>query len=360
MTPPKKEKTPKTKTQTTLGTIRVNVKDLQAYEKTKSGWKKSSKQFPQLLNVVKLFKSHNRLSTLIDTIDSHFLKGQLSSEGREQGARINILPNGEKLEKAFSLFSPHLMIHDEDSHDHWDVLYQNRGGTWSYIYTITKRQQHRSRKYHKVQEFAKYYPRLLNDVTKALENQKDTMALPMYTLLTTYMRVGNEIYYRTHGHKGLTTITKKDLKIDGNTVSFNYLGKDGVPINISKIFPINYVARLKDLIKHKKSSDFIFEKQGHPINEADFKNAFMKYCGCEFYPHIVRSYYATSQVEKFLTHKKNITPQQRNQLYLSIAQALGHKKFDKKKGEWQQHFTVTVNSYIQPELVQKVEKLVKE
>jgi hypothetical protein len=346
----------KKKKETPLGTIRVKARNLRAYEKTKFGWKKVKKEFLELKLVVKLFKAQKQFKILIDTKNPVFLKGQLSSEGQEQGARINILPNGNKLEKAYSLFSPHLRIHDQDSHDHWDVLYQNKGGTWSYVYTLEKRKQHRNKKYKKVVEFEKYYNKLVNNVKKGLLNKEDFMSVPMYTLLNTYMRIGNEIYYKAHKHKGLSTLKKKDINVKGQTVSFNYIGKDGVAISIEKKFTATYIKRLNTLLKSVKRNDFVFAKNGHPLHEPDFKSAFVKYCGKEFYPHIVRSHHATMIVKKFLAGKRKLKREEVNILYLSLAHDLGHKKFNKKKQQWQENYAVTVNSYIQPELVEKIEK----
>jgi len=339
-----------------LGTIRIKVKDLKAYEKKKTGWKGINREFPYLIQVVKLFKAQKKLKQLIDTKTPEFFKGQLSLEGQEQGARINILPNGERLEKAFSLFSQYLRIHDQDSHDHWDVLYQNKGGTWSYVYTLEKRKQHRIRKYKKVEEFEKCYLKLKNNVNKSLLDKDDFMAVPMHTLLNTYMRVGNEIYFIAHGHKGLTTLTKKNVNIQDNTAKFNYLGKDGVPISISQKFSNNYLSRLKHLLKSKNNNEYLFSKNGHPIREQDFKLAFKKQCGHEFYPHIVRSHYATMQVKDFLKKKNKFIKKDIEELFISIAHDLGHRKFNKKSQEWQEHYSVTVNSYIQPELIEEIKK----
>ena len=188
-----------------VGTVRIKVKDLKPYEKTKSGWKMNGKSFDELLEVVRLFKAQGKFDCLVDKKDPKFLKGQLSPEGLAIGARINILPNRKRLEKAFSLFSPHIRVHDQLSHDHWDVLYQNKGGTWSYVYTLEKRKQHRTRKYKKVEEFDKKYRKLVGSVRKHLNAKDDKMAVPMHTLLNTFMRVGNETYFKAHGHKGLTT-----------------------------------------------------------------------------------------------------------------------------------------------------------
>jgi len=343
------------------GTVRVRVKDLQAYEKTVKSWMKSKLQFTEIKNIVKLFKAHKNLKILIDPKNSQFLKGQLSSQGEPQGARINQLPDGKILDKAYSLFAKNLKIHDQDSEDHWDVIYQNKGGTYAYCYTLKKINMHRDRKYHKVMEFDKVYGKLLDNVALGLKNVEDHLSIPMYTLLKTHMRIGNEIYYKAHGHKGMTTLKKKDIKIKGNKVIFNYIAKDGVPRLIEQEFPKEYLERLKRQIKPLKDNDFVFTscRTGHPLKETEFKKAFVKYCGKEFYPHIVRSHYATSRVKEFLKGKNKANLEEVKELYLSIASELGHKKFIKKENRWIDNYSVTVSHYIQPELVQKVKSLLK-
>ncbi len=344
---------------TVEGALRVAFNDLKVYEKTKTGWKNSKRKFPELKQVVKLFKAVSRLSILRDPKNQRFLKGQLSPDGFSEGARIPFLPNGEKLEKAFSLFAPHLQIHDQLSHDHWDVLYQNKGGTWSYVYTIKKRQFHQQQKYQKVEEFEKRYARLVSNVKKSLSDKEDQIVIPVYTLLNTYMRVGNQTYYKAHGHAGLTTLTKKNISIRNNIVTFDYIGKDGVPVKISQEFPPLYCQRLRSIIAAKKKDEFVFSKNGTVLHENDFKAAFLKYCGKEFYPHIVRSHYATQKVKRFLLRQKTVTKDKVEQLFLSLAHDLGHRKFDKKKQEWKEHYAVTIHSYVQPELLEKVEKLIR-
>ena len=333
------------------GTIRVNARDLRAYVKKTRGWKRIKKDFPELIKIVQLFKAKGRFKDLVDKINPNFLKGQLSADGEVQGARINILPSGEKLDKAYSLFASNLKIQDPDSDYHWDVLYQNKGGTWSYVYTLEKKRQHQDSKYKKVEEFEKRYNQLMNNVRRSLADERDLMAVPMYTLLNTKMRIGNETYFKAHGHMGLSTLTNKNVKIDGNQVTFDYIGKDGVPIKISKNFSQIYVKRLKPLLKNK----FVFSKDNGLLDENDFKKAFARYCGKEFYPHIVRSHYATMRVKNFLT-KEKVTKEEVSKLFMSIAHDLGHRKFNKKTKEWQEHYAVTVSSYIQPKLIERIQK----
>ncbi len=270
------------------------------------------------------------------------------------------MANGEILDKAFSLFAKGLRLHDQDSHDHWDVMFQNKGGTWAYGYTKEKVKQHKNKKFKKVAQFDKVYTLLLSNVAKGLRNKDDHVAVPVYTLLKTYMRVGNETYFNAHGHKGLTTLLKKDVSVKGNNVVFKYLGKDGVPRHIDMKFSPVYVRRLKGMLKGKKN-EFVFSncKTGKPICERVFKKAFLAYCGKEFYPHIVRSHYATSKVQSFLKGKRKVSKSEVDTLYKGIAHNLGHRKFVKKKGVWEDNYSVTVSHYIQPSLVERVAKITR-
>ncbi len=341
-----------------VGTIRVEASTLQPFKKTVRGWKKISVVYPNLRKAVALFAAHNAKAMLVGK-DSRWLKGQLGPLGQVQGARVMSLPNGEMLDKGFSLFAANLKLHDQTSHDHWDVLYQNKGGTWAYCYTKKKVLEHKNRKFKKVQKFAKVYTLLCSNVTKGLRDRNDFLALPMLTLLRTNMRVGNETYYKAHGHKGLTTLMKKDVAIKGRVVTFKYKGKDGVPQLKSAQFPASYVRRMQNQLKKLRAKDFVFSSNGRPLPEREFKKAFLRYCGKEFYPHIVRSHYATAKVKSFLKGKRKASKDEVNSLYLGIAAELGHKKFSKKTGKWEESYAVTVGHYIQPELVERVSKIVR-
>ena len=339
-----------------VGTIRIKAKDLNPYQKTAKGWIKIKRDFKEIKNIVKLYKAESNFNFLIDKNNISFLKGGLLTN-KEIGDRIVFLPNGEKLEKAFSLFSKQLTLHDQETHDHWDVLYKNIGGTWSYVYTLKKRKEHFNKKYRKVHEFEKKYPKLLAMVKNALQDKKDFMALPMYTLLKTYIRMGNETYLKAHNHRGLTTLTKENISIKGNNVSFNFIGKDGVPTAITKDFPKIYIQRLKNSIKH--DVPYLFSNNGSSLQEHHFKKAFVKYCGQEFYPHIVRSHHATMKVKEFLSKNRKVDKDEVNKLFTEIAHDLGHKKFNKKNGLWEEHYAVTINNYVQPELLKKVQNRIR-
>ena len=148
-----------------------------------------------------------------------------------------------------------------------------------------------------------------------------------------------------------STLEKKNVSIKKDIVSFKYTGKDGVPICITEKFPKIYVDNLRKRLK----GGFVFVHNGRLLCERDFKKAFKKYCGEEFYPHIVRSYYATVEAKKLLK-KRKISKEEVDKMFISIASKLGHKKC--VKGEWKDNFTVTVNHYIDPAIVERIKKRV--
>lgn len=342
------------------GTIRINSRNLKTYEKTKSGWKKSNKIFSNALRVIKLFKANNNFSELKDKLNPQFLKGQFY-HGKCQGARINILPNGKKIDKAYSLFAEDLTIHDETSHNHWDVIYRNPNGKFAYCYTLNKKKKASKEKYNLVHEFEKKYSQIQkNAYTNLKTNENEIMPLAIITLLKTYMRVGNEMFYKIHKSKGLTTLKKSDLTIKGNKVKFKYISKGGVPIEAEEEFPGTFIKNLKNHLSKIKENEFVFTgKDKKPLKDTDFEITFEEYCGVRFYPHIVRSFYATKEVENFLKENKHPKKSQVKELFLAISEKLGHKKFNKKHHEWECSSSVTISHYIDPKILETIENKIK-
>lgn len=332
--------------------------DLKVYESSDGKrWKVSNQEFIDGLKVAHLFLDHHKLDVIKDPKDGHYLKGYLI-DGLVRGARINVLPSGEKLDKAYSLFAPHLTIHDETSHGHWDVIFQNPNGKFAYLYTLEKARLSKEQKYGRVEKFAKALPDLKKHLKEKLG--KDSIVLPMLILFETKMRVGSERYYKAHHHKGLTTLKKADVSIKGDTVSFSYIAKDGVPQNIKKKFSKEVIDELKKTLAKRKAGDFIFQKTaGKVFTDSDFEKAFKRYCGIAFYPHIVRSYYATAETEQFLLSHNHPSKEEVKQFYLHVADELGHKKYSKKTHEWVDSFQVTLGHYIRPDLVEKIAAKVK-
>jgi hypothetical protein len=341
------------------GTIRLRTRDLVAVMKTPSGWKATEEKFPDALHAVHLYRSHGRFRSLVDARNPNFLKGLRAVDGRALGARIAVLPDGKKLNAAFSLFAKNLRFHDEDTDAHWDVMFENPAG-FRYLYEVNKIARSKKHKTHVVDEFARVFPLLKRNVLKALkEGTGDVFPAALLTLMKTYMRVGNEIYYKAHHHKGLTTLQKQNIRIRGNEVVFDYVAKDGVPVKLRVRFPDIYIRMLSERLRSRRSDDFVFSHESdprRPLGGKDIKKAIEVYCGTAFYPHIVRSYYADTEVKKFFNSHRTATKSEVFDLLIKIASKLGHKRYDKKEHEWVESPKVTVNNYIRPEFVERLHR----
>ena len=151
-------------------------------------------------------------------------------------------------------------------------------------------------------------------------------------------------------------ITKK------NKVKFNFIGKDGIPQEIIIEFEKCYIDILKKRLRHLRKNDFIFaDELNHPIHSKEFSDILFNYTHEHFYPHIIRSYYADSEIEKFIKENngKKLTKKEVENKLLSIAKALGHKKYDKKKNKFVPSFKITISNYIYPKLLDKMYDLVE-
>ena len=80
------------------GTIRIKLKDLTVCERKNGSWKKVSKQFPRINQIVQLFKAHNNLDILIDKKNSSvvfmsFIDGEVNRFNLEQSDSSQGKPN---------------------------------------------------------------------------------------------------------------------------------------------------------------------------------------------------------------------------------------------------------------------------
>lgn len=340
-----------------MGCYKIRASDLAVVECEGKRCRKSRFKFPEAVKVAELFRKHGKLDLISD---EGFLFGEIR-DGKIRGKKIDILPDGAKLSKGFSLFAKNLMIHDEKSHGHWDVIFENPSGKFSYLYSLDKIRLSKEKKFSLVDDFEKCLPRLRKNLMAALG--ESDLILAMLVLLKTKMRVGSEIYYKRSRHKGLTTLKKKNLKIVGDKVRFDFVGKDGVPQVIEEKFDGKIVTELKNVLKKRKLDDFVFlsskddpagpNSAGKVYRDVHFEAAFERFCGERFYPHIVRSHFATREVERFLeSGRKDVKG-----FCLELAGKLGHKKFSKKSGEWENSYEVTLHHYVRPDLVERLKKL---
>jgi hypothetical protein len=310
--------------------------------------------------IIEIYDKNNSTHLLLDEHSEEFFKGYIDPENKICGKRIKHLPTGKPLARGgFSIFAKNLHINKEKKFE-WDICFENESGLKTYLYSEDKIHIEKEKKAQIVDEFAKSYQTIIKKLKEDLIKTKQTKYLALYTLLKTLIRVGNLEYYHLDGHKGLTTLQKKDITINKNKVTFEFIGKDGIPQKIQKTFEDFYIQILINLLNKKKDEDFVFtNSKGIPLHSSTFSKILFKYTNKHFYPHIIRSYHADTKCKNFIQKHKTATKQEVNKQFDKIAKDLGHKKYNKKKKQWEVCHQVTTDSYIRPKYVEEMKNMYK-
>ena len=333
-----------------IGTKRINSSSLKMCVKTANSWNQTELITEEVKNIISHYSENNSLNYLVDEKHPEFLKGSISNENKISGERIKILPDGTQLSRAgFSIFAKNLRFNNDPNHA-WDVCYENTSGLKTYLYSEEKIHLEQEKKFNLVQKFSEKYEKIIYTLEQNLEEIK---FLALYTIFKIYIRVGNYDYYLKNSHKGLTTLQKKDITVEGDEVLFDFIGKDGVPHQIKKKFSEKYIKELKKILSSKKINDFVFAgSSGKPLHSEDFISILFKITHEHFYPHIIRSHHADTKCLKFLEGRSEIEDPEK--LFIDIAKDLGHKKYNKKKGVWEISPNITIKNYIYPGYVKKI------
>ena len=159
------------------------------------------------------------------------------------------------------------IVHDKDSMwmASWtDVLTQKRKYVWL-ADTAGIKQDRDKAKYDKAKKLADEIDKVKDKIVKDMQD-KDAkvrrISTACYLIYRTAMRVGDEKDPEEADTVGATTLRKEHIKLNGNSIEFDFLGKDSVrwqetvpAIGHDKQFHDN----LKELTSKKKDSDEIFD-----------------------------------------------------------------------------------------------------
>ena len=155
------------------------------------------------------------------------------------------------------------IVHDKDSMwmASWtDVLTQKRKYVWLADTAGIKQDRDRA-KYDKAKKLANEIDKIKDKIVKDMQN-KDAMvrriSTACYLIYRTAMRVGDEKDPEEADTVGATTLRKEHIKLTGDSIEFDFLGKDSVrwqetvpAIGHDKQFHDN----LKELVSKKKDTD---------------------------------------------------------------------------------------------------------
>ncbi|MGN0003453.1 MAG: DNA topoisomerase IB [Sphingobacterium composti] len=102
-------------------------------------------------------------------------------------------------------------------------------GRKQYIYNSSFRLRQEQKKFDRILQFANQLPHMRAITGRHLRKRKldrnKVLACMVRLLDIAFFRPGSDIYAKQNKSYGLTTLRSKHLKIEGNTIMFNYVGK---------------------------------------------------------------------------------------------------------------------------------------
>ena len=201
------------------------------------------------------------------------------------------------------------IVHDRDSMwmASWmDELTQKRKYVWLADSAGIKQERDQA-KYDKAKNLASKIDNVKNQVVKDMQgDDKKTrrIATACYLIYRTAMRVGDEKDPEEADTVGATTLRKEHIKLTGDTIEFDFLGKDSVrwqeTVQASghdKQFHDN----LKELVSNKKETEEIFDGiTSRHVNE--YYSTILKGLSAK----VFRTYLASRVVSKYLREHDDI------------------------------------------------------
>jgi DNA topoisomerase-1 len=123
-------------------------------------------------------------------------------------------------------------------------------GRTQYLYSINHNTRQAALKFERVKQFTKEYPEMAKKIEKDMETSEEAKVL--YLISKTGFRIGDEKDTKAKVKAyGASNLTSEHIKITGETVSFDFIGKEGVHQKHTVEDP-----KLAKMLKGKKGSLF--------------------------------------------------------------------------------------------------------
>ena len=201
------------------------------------------------------------------------------------------------------------IVHDKDSMwiASWmDILTQKRKYVWL-ADTAGIKQERDQAKYDKAKKLAKEIESIKTQISKDMQNKDPRtrkISTACYLIYRTAMRVGDEKDPDEADTVGATTLRKEHIKLSGNTIEFDFLGKDSVRWKetiLAEGQDKQFHDNLKELVSNKKNDQEIFD--GITSRHV---NAYYSTVVKGLTAKVFRTYLASSVVSKYLRAHDNI------------------------------------------------------
>ena len=201
------------------------------------------------------------------------------------------------------------IVHDKDSMwvANWmDILTQKRKYVWL-ADTAGIKQERDQAKYDKAKNLSREIENVKIQIVKDMrdkEQKNKRIATACYLIYRTAMRVGDEKDPDEADTVGATTLRKEHIKLTGNAIEFDFLGKDSVRWKetiSAEGQDKQFYDNLKEFISNKKESEEIFD--GITSRHV---NAYYSTIVNGLSAKVFRTYLASSVVTKYLRECESV------------------------------------------------------
>ncbi|MFH0711443.1 MAG: DNA topoisomerase I [Candidatus Aenigmatarchaeota archaeon] len=227
----------------------------------------------------------------------HPWRGKWKDGAKEEDITLNLSPDAPKPPgkwKQISWFKDCMWV------ARWDDKLRGRE---KYVWlsdTSFVKQEREMKKFNKAIELGNKYELLkkhVNDNLNSLDLKTRKTATVCYLIDALSLRVGDEKDEDEADTVGATTLTSKNVKIEGNLVKFDFLGKDSVRWQKDVELPEQIVKNIKEFISQYKSE--IFEGiRSENVNE------FLSQIVPGISAKVFRTYHASRVVDDYLKKEK--------------------------------------------------------
>ena len=174
----------------------------------------------------------------------------VEDKATEEYVKSLVIPPAYKNVRIFFEPNPKIVFEGTDSKGRLQQIYSKKWRTAA-----------DKKKFQKLIEFGKQLPEIFKHIDKNMRSKKLTkdkcISIILKIISVCYFRVGNKKYETLYSSYGISTIKKQHIYELPNSIEIRFIGKKSV-LNECLITEPDLVAIIKDLIKNKKPTDYVF------------------------------------------------------------------------------------------------------
>lgn len=182
----------------------------------------------------------------------------------------------------------------------------DKAGRKQYRYHADWTHHRNETKYFRLLEFGSKLPEFRKNISKDLKrkelDERKVLAISVYMMQKTLIRVGNESYKQLYGSYGLTTLRDKHVKVNGNTIHLAFKGKKGIyhEIRLSDANLAKLVKKCRDIPGQELFQYYTEDGDRKSIDSGKVNNYIREISCCDFTAKDFRTWAGTMHTMKHL------------------------------------------------------------